>query len=120
MANNISASCNLSLSMGTTALGGTASLSAAQVGSTGLANVQDIGTGAETITFVDAVPSGGYLMLINQDSTNYVEIDSVNTFNSFPQKITAGKFIFLMPQTSTIYAKANTAAVKLLVVAVTL
>lgn len=62
----------------------------------------------------------GFLLLKNLSAANYVEIDSVNTFNGFPQKILAGEFILLKPQTATIYARANTAEVNLQVVALEL
>ena len=59
----------------------------------------------------------GGLLLKNNDATNYVEVDSANTFDKFPQKILPGGFLFLASQTLTIYAKANTAAISLTITA---
>lgn len=101
-------------------VGGSGSFSANQVGTTGLGNVQTVGTAAELLLVGDAVPANGYLFIYNQDATNYVEVDSANTFDKFPQKITAGKFVVLMPETSTIYLKANTGSCNCLCAIVTL
>lgn len=120
MANVITVSAALSLVGTGVNVGGSGSFSANQVGTTGLGGVQAVGTAAELLLIGDAVPAGGYLFIYNQDATNYVEVDSANTFDKFPQKITAGKFILLMPQTSTIYLKANTGACNCWCVPVTL
>lgn len=120
MASVITLSAALSLVGGGVNCAGSASVSQNQVGTTGIANVQIVGTTAETLTFVDAVPAGGFLFIYNQDATNYVEIDAASAMTSFPQKVLPGKFILLMPETSTIYGKANTAACNCLIVAVTL
>ncbi len=82
---------------------------ATMAGDAAIDNVQSIGTGAETLNLGD-VSTIGYTLIWNLDATNYVEIDSANSFDKFPQKIPAGKCIILAPQTTTIYAKANTGA----------
>ena len=76
-----------------------------------LDETQSVGTVAEAITFGDMSGAPRKLQIKNLDGTNYVEIDSADTFDKFPQKITAGDFIVLAPQTATIYGKANAAAV---------
>ena len=76
---------------------------------------------ATSATALDLAAVGGApkkLLIANLDAANYVEIDSVNTFTNFPQKILAGDVILLSPETATIYAKAHTAACILFVVAV--
>jgi hypothetical protein len=74
---------------------------------------QLIGTTAEAISFGDVGNPPKKVVVVNRDATNYVEIDSANTFDKFPQKLTPGDFIVLSPQTATIYAKANTADVRI-------
>lgn len=101
----------------TTSFGSTATLSSTQSGSGVLLGVQTIGTTAEAIALGDLANVRGGFLLKNEDATNYVEIDSANTFDKFPQKILPGGFIFLAPQTLTIYAKANTAAISLSITA---
>jgi hypothetical protein len=86
---------------------------------------QNIGTTAEAISFDDISGAPKLVLLQNLDPTNYVEIDSASTMDKFPQKLLPGPsagipgtFILLAPETGTIYAKAHTAAVNLLVLAV--
>jgi len=79
-------------------------------------NIQEIGTVAEAIALGD-LASAGALVAHNLDATNFVEIDSANTFDKFPQKLLPGKWCVLRPQTVTIYAKADTAACRLKIVA---
>ena len=83
-----------------------------------LQSTQLIGTSAEAITFEDISGAPAVLLIQNLDAANYVEIDSANTFDKFPQKLLAGESVLLKPQTGTIYAKANTAPVRILKVAV--
>ncbi len=85
-----------------------------------LTNVQAIGTAAEAISFVD-VSNAGFVLFKNLDTTNYVEIglDSAVTAQVF-LKLLAGEFSLIKAKTLTMYAKANTGACNLLVVAVEL
>jgi len=95
------------------------STTATQSGSENFGGTQSIATSSTAIE-LGAVSTIGPMMVINTDSANYVEVDSASSFDKFPQKIPAGGFIILRPQTTTIYAKANTAAVNIRVVAVEL
>jgi len=97
------------------ALSNTGNLTQAGVGA--LFQTQSIGTTAEALDLGDLANVGGLLVVKNTDATNYVEVDAVNTFNSFPQKILPGQAIVLGAQTTTIYARANTAAVSVVVAA---
>src|SRR5262245_37084828 len=77
---------------------------------------QDIWTNAEALDFgAIIIPTTVYIR--NLDATNYVQVDSASAMTSFPQKIMPGQAIMLLPQTGTIYAKANTAACKIFLVA---
>lgn len=122
MANSISISAALSLFGTGINIGLTPSVSQSQVATTGVGVLQQqtIGTSDETLVFTDVVPAGGFLLVYNSDPTNYVEVDSASTYDKFPQKLTAGKFVLLLPQTSTIHAKANTGACSIYYCAVTL
>lgn len=81
-----------------------------------LGNIQIIATSATTVN-VGSLASLGALFIQNLDATNFVEVDDVNTFDDFPQKILPGGWIMLRPQTTTIYAKADTAECRVKVVA---
>lgn len=82
-----------------------------------LGEEQTIDTTSTALSFGDMVAAPKSLYVRNLDATNYVEIDESNSFNAFPQKIPPGGAILLLPQTLTIYGKANTAAVKVWIVA---
>jgi hypothetical protein len=85
-------------------------------GSKAMDNVQAIGVANEAITFGDTVP--GTILLKNLDDTNYVEIflDSGNTEKV--TKLLAGQFALIPGPTTTLYGRANTAPVNLLVIAI--
>lgn len=104
----------LSASLTVTTTGGTSAISypvttVTASGGDMVRTTQSIGTSAEAIVLGD-LATAAVLAVYNTDATNYIEVDSVNTMDKFPQKIPAGGFILLRPQTTTIYAKANTAA----------
>lgn len=80
---------------------------------------QVIGTSSEQITLGE-IGTPQKLLIKNLDTTNYVEIDSADTYDKFPQKLVAGDWCILCPQTGTIHAKANTAAVRIRKVAMSL
>jgi hypothetical protein len=111
---------SVALTVGTSALiRGSVSSTVTQTGNENFGGTQSIAT-SSTAVQLGAVSTIGALMVINTDATNYVEVDSGTAFDKFPQKILPGKSILLAPQTTTIYAKANTAAVIIRVVAVEL
>lgn len=95
-------------------------LSSEQVGVGLNLQTQVIGTSAETLSLGDLANVSGGLMLKNNDATNYVEIDSASSFDKFPQKVLPGRAIMLAPQTVTIHARANTAAVSVSLLAAVL
>jgi hypothetical protein len=117
---NISSSFSFGYSSTTDSFSSSASNNLTQTGTGALLEFQTIGTTSETLVLGDLANVGGGLFLKNTDSTNYVEIDSASTFDKFPQKILAGRAIFLASQTLTIYAKANTASVVLAISAAAL
>lgn len=79
--------------------------------------IQSIATSATALTFGNISGAPAVVYIQNLDATNYVEIDSSNTFVNFPQKIPAGAAIALLVQTGTIYGRANTSAVRCRIVA---
>ena len=73
--------------------------------------VQNIGTTEEALTLVPDLTTPGYVILINLDSTNYVEVGS--TTGVYDLKLKPGELALYRHNSSTIYAKANTSAINL-------
>lgn len=121
MANEISVTCSLSASKNGAAISsGQLSDTADMAGDQMLTNVQVVGTTEEAINLGD-VSTIGYVAFKNMDPTNYVELalDSLVTAQVFA-KLLPGDITILKAKTATMYAKANTAPVNLLVHAVEL
>lgn len=73
--------------------------------------VQDIGTSEEAIVLGDVATDGGAFFARNLDATNFVEIGLTG---SYVIKLKPGEFCFLSGVSDKdLYARANTAAVKI-------
>ena len=72
--------------------------------------VQTIGTSEEELVQGADLGTPGYVFILNMDSTNFVEVGS--TTGVYTIKILAGKFSIWQHNSSTIYIKADTSAVK--------
>jgi len=117
MANSFSVNVQLILNLAAGgSISGLGAVTASQTGTHGIENVQNIGTTAETISFGDCA-NVAFVLFKNLDPTNYVEVDSASAMTSFPQKVLPGGVILLSPETTTVYAKAHTAACDCLIVA---
>jgi hypothetical protein len=66
-----------------------------------------IGTSEEQVTQLADLGTPGYVLVINTDATNYVEIGS--TTGVYDIKLKAGEFALYRHNSATMYAKANTA-----------
>lgn len=116
---NFSVTAGVTLSAGGT-ITGTGSGTITQAGTDNIGSVQNIGTSTEALVIGD-VTTIGYLFLKNLDATNYVEISLTSPVGAEAFiKLLAGECAFLPTRQTTIYGKANTAAVDLLVVAMEL
>lgn len=73
---------------------------------------QLIGTTAEAITFGDITGAPGQLMVKNLDSANFVRLSLGDDANYFA-KIRAGHAAVFEPASATMYAKADTASVRI-------
>jgi hypothetical protein len=120
MANEISVSVWLSVSKHGASNAGAGSRTLTMAGDQMINNVQIISSVAPEAVVLGDVGTIGYVFLKNLDSTNYVEIDSVNTLDNWPQRLLPGEFILLKPEGITMYALANDAPVNLQVLAVEL
>lgn len=118
MANEITLNVLLQAIKAGATVSGAVSQSLSMTGNNFIGNVQSIGTADENLVLGDVTNPPQYVLIINQDTTNFVQIDANSSYNGFPQKILPGGCILLCPETATIHAKADTAAVNVLVVAV--
>jgi hypothetical protein len=78
---------------------------------------QVIGTSAELVTLGEITGAPGCLMLVNLDATNFVEIGGDEGLTVFKLKILPGEAAFVTLSSATLYALADTAAVRILKIA---
>lgn len=119
MANEILAQISLTCTKNGVTLDQSLSLTKDMAGDEMTQNVQIIGTSAEAIALGD-VSTIGYILFKNLDATNYVDLSMVSDGSVPFSKLLAGDFAMIKAASATIYAKANTAAIKLLVFAIEL
>ena len=81
---------------------------------------QSVGTTSEVLLLGELVTAPGVLAIKNLDSTNYIEIGGDSGLTVFKLKLLPGQFCQFQPTSATIYVKANTAAVRIQVVALEL
>lgn len=81
-------------------------------GDDGGSQTQVIGTSDELLTFPADVTTARLLLIWNTDPTNYVQLSytSGGGFSSFSRLDAANGVYFGRPESTTIYAKANTGA----------
>jgi len=79
---------------------------------------QTIGTTAELVSFGDITGAPQQVMIQNLDATNFIEIGGDSGLTVFKIKLAAGKSTIFTPTSGTIYAKADTAAVNIMTVAI--
>jgi hypothetical protein len=117
MANEITIAATLSATKNGATVTSTASALVTMTGDEMLTNVQNVGTSAEAVTVTD-LDTAGYAFFKNMDATNFLELalDSSVSTQVFA-KLFPGQFALLPLKTTTIYAKADTAGVNLLVTA---
>lgn len=78
---------------------------------------QSIGTTAETVSFGDITGAPGMVIVKNLDDTNFVELGGDSGLTVFKTKLLAGQWCMFQPTSGTMYAKADTAAVRVQVIA---
>lgn len=121
MANEITWGCSLAITKDSTTVSANLSGNIDLAGDQKWSNVQAIGTSAEQLSFPTDLTTEGITMLLlhNLDDTNYVEVSLDASVASPFIKIPAGRAALLPVYTGspTYYAKANTAAINLQMVA---
>lgn len=86
-------------------------------GSAMVQGTQSIGTSSELVTFGEIAGAPAQVLIKNMDSTNFVEIGGDSGLTVFKLKVLAGCSILISPSSGTLYAKADTASVRILVAA---
>ena len=80
-------------------------------------NTQLIGTTAEAVNLGDISGAPSQLVIKNLDATNFVEIGGDSGLTVFKLRIQPGEATVIRPTSGTLYAKADTADVRLQIVA---
>ena len=118
MANEIRIAASLDASKNGTGVGRSHSKQLTMSGEDVYQATQLIGTSAETIAFGEISGAPSAVLIKNLDSTNFVEIGGDSGLTVFKLKILAGSVQLITPSSGTLYAKADTAAVRIEVTAV--
>lgn len=79
---------------------------------------QVIGTTSELVSFGDITGAPQQVVIKNLDSTNFVELGGDSGLTVFKLKLLAGQTTLIQPSSATLYAKADTADVRIQVIAV--
>ena len=117
MANEIYASLNFTARKSGAESTFAGSFNLTMTGDDMLQATQVIGTSSETINLGDITGAPGGFIIKNLDATNYVEIGGDSGLTVFKLKLLAGQFHYFQPSSATIYAKANTADVRVQIIA---
>lgn len=78
---------------------------------------QVIGTTAELVSFGDITGAPGEVLIKNLDATNFIELGGDSGLTVFKTKLLPGRFTIFQPSSATLYAKADTAAVRVQIIA---
>ena len=81
-------------------------------------STQLIGTTAETVTFTGITGAPQMLLIKNLDPTNFIELGGDSGLTVFKLKILAGRSSLISPSSATLYAIADTSAVRIQIVAI--
>lgn len=117
MANEISSTVSCTISSGGQSVTGNKSFTLSLSSTTFIGEEVTIGSTTATSLYTAGLTNPSVVLVINLDTTNYISVDSVDTLDNFPQKLTPGAGVLLLPETGTIYAKADTAPCQAWVVA---
>lgn len=117
MANEIYASLTLSATKNSAKIEYSTSFQQNMTGDDFIQTTQLIGTSAELVNFGEITGAPTQCLIQNLDATNFVEIGGDSGLTVFKLKLLPGKSLLVPFQSGTVYAKADTAAVRLLILA---
>ena len=108
MANELSLTVRLSFSKSGAKVNRTENITVDVTGDAFTHEVQSVGTTEEELAQGADLGTPGYILIINHDTTNYVEVGS--TTGVYDIKLIAGDVALYRHNSATVYAKANTGA----------
>jgi len=117
MANEINSSVSCTISSGGQSVTGSKSFTTSLSSTTFLGEEVTVGSTTAATLYVGGLTNPSALLVINLDTTNFLTVDSAVTLDKFPQKLTPGAGVLLLPESGTVYAKADTAPCQAWVVA---
>jgi hypothetical protein len=94
------------------------SASFSMTGNEMMQGTQSIGTTAELVGFGNITGAPQMVSIRNLDATNYIELGGDSGLTVFKIKVPAGQIAVFTASSATLYAKANTSAVNILIQAV--
>ncbi len=109
MANEITVNLSAAISSSGQSVSGTAQFIASLSATGFLGEEVTIGSSSAAVISLGGLSDPAVILVVNQDTTNFIQVDSASTLDKFPQKLLPGQAILLLPETGTIYAKADTA-----------
>jgi hypothetical protein len=118
MANEIYTSLQLTASKGGARITNTIAKRSDMTGDDMIQTTQVIGTTAELVTFGEISGAPQEILITNLDATNFVELGGDSGLTVFKLKLLAGKSTLIQPSSATLYAKADTASVRVQILAV--
>lgn len=118
MANEVYTTLSLTASKGGAKITHSVSVRADMTGDDMIQTTQVIGTTSELVSFGEISGAPQFVLITNLDGTNFVEIGGDTGLTVFKLKILAGKSILVSLSSATLYAKADTAAVRIQILAV--
>jgi hypothetical protein len=118
MANEITSSTSLTVTKNGATFNASANKTFTQTGNVALNAVQNIGTAAELVSLGDITGVPGAMLVKNLDTTNFIEISLDSGGTQIFAKLTAGKGMLWFPSVAAVYAKSDTAACRLQVLAI--
>jgi inosine/xanthosine triphosphate pyrophosphatase family protein len=117
MAREIQLSINFTASKNGAKIAASASMTQDMAGDDMIQATQVISTTSEVVSFGEITGAPAQVFIQNLDSTNFVEIGGDSGLTVFKLKLLPGKSTIISPSSGTVYAKADTASVRILIVA---
>ena len=117
MANEISVNLSATITQSGQSVSGSGSFQANLSSTAFLGEAITIGSSSAAAIYVAGLTNPSVVLIINQDTTNFITVDNIVGLTQFPQTLLPGQGVLLLPGTGTIYAKADTAPCQAWVVA---
>lgn len=118
MANEIAATSRLSFSKGGASASFDKTVRVTMSGDDYVSATQVIGTSAELVSLGDITSAPAFIAIKNLDATNFVTFGGDSGLTVFSLKLLPGESMLIRPTSATLYALADTAAVRIEILAI--